>query len=206
MPGACASTTRDSGSVQASRAKRAADARRTPRWPSSTSEYAIGSSDVTVIGWSLGSAVAVDLAVRRRLDGLVLLSPMTSIVGVLLDQLGIRSPGASSVGPFNSVGKISRVGCDVLIISGRDDRICPPYMAADLARRLGRSKVGQHNIARRGSQRPAAPRARFVGPYREVHTPGGDAVTVNVCIWRPSPRFKDSSREGYSASGTWRCQ
>jgi pimeloyl-ACP methyl ester carboxylesterase len=60
---------------------------------------------------------------------------------VLLDELGIRSPGASSVGPFNSAGKISRVGCDVLIINGLDDRICPPYMAAYLARRLGRSKV-----------------------------------------------------------------
>jgi pimeloyl-ACP methyl ester carboxylesterase len=68
-------------------------------------EYAIASSDVTVIGWSLGSGVAVDLAVRRRLDGLVLLSPMTSIVGVLLDKLRIRSAGASSVGPFNSAGK-----------------------------------------------------------------------------------------------------
>lgn len=121
-------------------------------------EYAIGSSDVTVIGWSLGSAVAVDLAVRRRLDGLVLLSPMTSIVGVLLDQLGIRTAGASSVGPFNSAGKISRVGCDVLIISGLDDRVCPPYMAADLARRLGRSKVdnmilpgvGHNDLLRRG--------------------------------------------------------
>jgi pimeloyl-ACP methyl ester carboxylesterase len=122
-------------------------------------EYAIKSSDVTVIGWSLGSGVAVDLAVRRRLDGLVLLSPMTSIVvGVLLDQLGIRSPGLSSVGPFNSAGKISRAGCDVLIISGRDDRVCPPYMAADLARRLGRSKaesitlpgVGHNDLLRRG--------------------------------------------------------
>jgi uncharacterized protein len=104
-------------------------------------EHAIGSSNVTVIGWSLGSAVAVDLAVRRRLDGLVLLSPMTSIVGVVLDQLGIKSPGASSVGPFNSAGKISRAGCDVLIISGLDDRICPPYMAVDLARRLGPTNV-----------------------------------------------------------------
>jgi uncharacterized protein len=121
-------------------------------------EYAIGSSDVTVIGWSLGSGVAVDLAVRRRLGGLVLLSPMTSIVGVALDRLGIRSPGASSVGPFNSAGKISQVGCDVLIISGLEDRICPPYMAADLARRLGRSKaekiilpgVGHNDLLRRG--------------------------------------------------------
>jgi pimeloyl-ACP methyl ester carboxylesterase len=59
-------------------------------------EYAIGSSNVTVIGWSLGSALAVDLAVRWRLDGLVLLSPMTSIVGELLDELGIRSRGLNS--------------------------------------------------------------------------------------------------------------
>ena len=122
-------------------------------------EYGIGSSNVTAIGWSLGSAVAVDLAVRRRLDGLVLLSPLTSIVGVLLDRLGIRGPGASSVGRFNSAGKISRVGCDVLIISGREDRICPPYMAADLARRLGRGKVeikilpgvGHNDLVRRGA-------------------------------------------------------
>jgi len=88
----------------------------------------------------------------------VLLSPMTSIVGVLLDQLGIRSPAASLAGPFNSAGRISRVGCDVLIISGLEDRICPPYMAADLARRLGRSKVenvilpgvGHNDLLRRG--------------------------------------------------------
>ena len=77
---------------------------------------------------------------------------------MLLDELGIRTPGASSVGPFNSAGRISRVGCDVLIISGLEDRICPPYMAADLARRLGRSKVekimlpgvGHNDLLRRG--------------------------------------------------------
>ena len=74
-------------------------------------EYAIGSSNVTVIGWSLGSAVAVGLAVRRRLDGLVLLSPMTSIVGVLLDKLGISQDrdGAGSARVNRIAGMIETV-------------------------------------------------------------------------------------------------
>jgi hypothetical protein len=48
----------------------------------------------------------------------------------LLTCGGMVSHGAFGIKGCRRAGKISRVGCDVLIISGLEDRICPPYMAA----------------------------------------------------------------------------
>src|SRR6516164_1604158 len=54
---------------------------------------------VTLIGWSLGSAVAIDLASRRDVRAQVLLSPMTSLLACAIDLTRIGKT-SFAIGPF----------------------------------------------------------------------------------------------------------
>jgi uncharacterized protein len=91
---------------------------------------------VALIGWSLGSAVAIDLAGRRNVRAQVLLSPLTSIVATTLDlaRLGKAAP---SVGPFNALSRASGVDCPTLVVSGTKDALTRPWMANKLTKAMG---------------------------------------------------------------------
>ncbi len=91
---------------------------------------------VTLIGWSLGSAVAVDLASRREVRALVLLSPMTSLLACAIDLTRIGRT-AFAIGPFDALSKARSVDCPTLIISGSEDALTRPWMAKELTRAMG---------------------------------------------------------------------
>jgi uncharacterized protein len=96
---------------------------------------------VTLIGWSLGSAVAVDLASRRDIRAQVLLSPMTSLLATALDlpRLGkarlIKT--AFSIGPFDALSKARSIDCPTLLVSGSEDALTRPWMANELTKAMG---------------------------------------------------------------------
>jgi uncharacterized protein len=96
---------------------------------------------VTLIGWSLGSAVAIDLASRRDVRAQVLLSPMTSLLATAFDlaRLGKARLGktAFTIGPFDALSKARIVGCPTLIVSGSEDALTRPWMANELAKAMG---------------------------------------------------------------------
>jgi len=78
-----------------------------------------------LIGESLGGAVAIDLAARVPVDGIVLQATFTTAwdmaktvmpVGLLQPLTGVR---------FDSAAKIQRVGCPKLFIHGNRDEIVP---------------------------------------------------------------------------------
>jgi uncharacterized protein len=96
---------------------------------------------VTLIGWSLGSAVAVDLASRRDVRAQVLLSPMTSLLATALDlaRLGKARLGktAFTIGPFDALSRARSVDCPTLIVSGSEDALTRPWMANELAKAMG---------------------------------------------------------------------
>ena len=68
---------------------------------------------IIAVGQSLGGAMAIDLASKHRLGGLIVQSSFTSAFRVLT-----RFP-IIPFDKFNSVGKIKRVSCPVLVIHGR---------------------------------------------------------------------------------------
>ena len=88
---------------------------------------------IVAAGWSMGSAVAIDLASRRKVVALVTISAFTTLHDVahalepwMPVSLIIRSR-------FDSIGKIPSVTCPILIVHGMRDEIVPPDMARRLA-------------------------------------------------------------------------
>lgn len=77
-----------------------------------------------ILGRSLGSAVAIDLATQNECGGVVLVTPLSS---------GNDAAKAMGLGwiawlfgkPFNSIEKISKLKCPALFIHGTHDEIIP---------------------------------------------------------------------------------
>jgi pimeloyl-ACP methyl ester carboxylesterase len=104
-------------------------------------DYAIARADrsrIYVAGWSLGSAVAVDLASRREVAGLAVFSAFTSM-GDMARTLYPFLPGVTTLlrHRFESEAKIARVTCPILIGHGRLDRAIPFAMSERLAAAAG---------------------------------------------------------------------
>lgn len=99
--------------------------------------------EVALIGWSIGSAVAIDLASRRNVRALVLLSPMTSMFAAALDltRLGkaVLGKTAFTIGPFDELSRARSIDCPTLIVSGTQDALTRPWMAHKLAKAMGSS-------------------------------------------------------------------
>lgn len=102
---------------------------------------------IVAFGQSLGGAVAVDLASRRRLGGLIVESSFVSAFRVMT-----RVP-VLPFDKFNSVRKIGRVSCPVLVIHGDSDHTIPIWHGRALFR--------------------AAP-----PPKRILEVPGGDHLNI----------------------------
>jgi len=97
-------------------------------------------SRIVATGWSLGAAVAVDLASRRQVAGLVTISAFTNIADMSQSFLmGFRLPIPLSC-RFDNLTKISSVSCPILMVHGARDPLVPPEMLDRLAK-SARSKV-----------------------------------------------------------------
>jgi uncharacterized protein len=90
---------------------------------------------VTLIGWSLGSVVAIDLARRRDVKAQILLSPMTSLLACAIDLARIgKTP--FTIGPFDALSRARSIDCPTLIISGSEDALTRPWMANELTKAM----------------------------------------------------------------------
>ncbi len=85
-----------------------------------------------LIGRSLGSGIATELALRRPFALLVLISPYTSMVDM---GRGLAGPVATLVVPdrYDNLAKIARVRCPVVIFHGTRDEVVPVAMGRALA-------------------------------------------------------------------------
>lgn len=93
----------------------------------------IDAKQIIPMGWSLGAAVAVDLASRRPADPLILISPFTS-----LHAMGRRFfpwlPTSLILNyRFDNLTKISAISCPILMAHGMEDDLIPPLMSDRLA-------------------------------------------------------------------------
>ena len=102
--------------------------------------YGAAPEDVDVVGWSLGSAVALHVASRRDVRSLTLLSPFSGVASYALGVARLGRLGATplgAAGPFAGARRAAAVRCPTLLVGGEADRVTPPAMARDLAAAMG---------------------------------------------------------------------
>ena len=88
---------------------------------------------VIAVGWSLGAAMAVDLAARKPAAGLAIFSAFTSMAAEGRYHYPFLPVGLMLKHRFESLQKIPRVTCPIVIGHGVKDTIVPYYMSDQLA-------------------------------------------------------------------------
>ena len=92
---------------------------------------------IVAAGWSLGGAVAIDLASRRPVAGLASFSTFTTMAEMV--RLSYPLPGLTLLlrHRFESLAKIGRIACPTLIGHGDGDALVPATMSDRLAAAAG---------------------------------------------------------------------
>lgn len=88
---------------------------------------------IVAAGWSLGGAVAIDLAAHRFVAGLVTLSTFTSMAEVGSHQYPFLPTALLLRHRFRSERKMSQVTCPVFLAHGTVDPFIPAFMMDRLA-------------------------------------------------------------------------
>ncbi len=97
----------------------------------------VDAKTIIAAGWSLGGAVAIDLASRRQVGGLIVFSTFTSGVEMARSMLPFVPVSLLLRHRFDSVHKIATVRCPTLIGHGRRDSLIPFRMGEKLAASAG---------------------------------------------------------------------
>jgi fermentation-respiration switch protein FrsA (DUF1100 family) len=88
---------------------------------------------IVVVGRSLGGAVAIDLAARRPVAGLVVFCTFTTLVEMAQKRFPYLPAKLLLRHRFDSIAKIGKVACPILIGHGADDQLVPASMSTLLA-------------------------------------------------------------------------
>ena len=99
-------------------------------------------SSIVVFGRSLGAAVAVELAVRRQVEALVLESPFTSVSEMARLRNRFLPSGLLVRARFDTLAKMPEVRAPVLVFHGTDDEIVP----VDMGRRVHEAAPGRKRL------------------------------------------------------------
>ena len=89
-------------------------------------------SNIILMGHSLGTGVAMQMATEFRVGGLVLLAPYTSMVDLAQARFLIFPARLLTLDRFENAEKIERLHTPLLIINGDLDMIVPPSQGQQL--------------------------------------------------------------------------
>jgi fermentation-respiration switch protein FrsA (DUF1100 family) len=82
--------------------------------------------EVIIYGRSIGTGVAVDIASRHAVKGLILEAPYTSLKKLANEKMPYLLPSLFLRFHFDNIGKINSVNSPVLFIHGKNDTLIPP--------------------------------------------------------------------------------
>lgn len=107
--------------------------------------------EVIIYGRSIGTGVAVELASRHIVKGLILEAPYTSLKKLANEKMPFLLPSLFLRFHFDNIGKINSVKSPVLFIHGAKDTLIPPSHTDKLHEHFGGKKKkviiqnGSHN-------------------------------------------------------------
>ena len=94
-----------------------------------------------LIGNSLGSGIATDLAARHQIAGLVLVSPFSSLPDAAAVHARLLPVRFLLRDRYDNLAKLPRVAAPILILHGADDRLIPPEQSERLAKAAPRARL-----------------------------------------------------------------
>lgn len=97
--------------------------------------------NISVIGRSLGSGVAVYLAANRKVDKLVLVTPYDSIENVAKKSVPIFPVSLILQDRFDSASRVANIETPTLVIEAENDDVIPRANSAALAARFPTGQV-----------------------------------------------------------------
>ncbi len=106
---------------------------------------AIDSHKIVAAGWSLGAAVAIDLASRREVAAVVTFSAFESMAAMGHKQYPWLPVSLLLKHRFDNLKKISQIKSPILLVHGEVDDFIPPVMCEHLAA-AGGAKVQRINV------------------------------------------------------------
>lgn len=101
----------------------------------------VNAAHVAIIGNSIGSGVAVQMALEHSPAAVVLVSPLASLPEAAAASFPWLPARWLVRDRFDNLAKIERVGAPVLILHGRADRLIPADHAERLARKSPRARL-----------------------------------------------------------------
>lgn len=109
-----------------------------------TEQRHIHIEDIVIVGRSIGTGVATQLALENpSAAGLILLSPLTSVYAVARQNKTMRWLPLELMGSRNKLDTLSKIGqihMPVLLIVGTQDVLTPPWMAQTLFEQANQPK------------------------------------------------------------------
>ena len=127
---------------------------------------------IFVLGRSIGTSVAIDVARQKNIGGLILVSPLTS-GAEMAEAAGLGFISFIAADAFNNIGKISDVRCPVLIIHGNKDGTIPFSMGRSVYRKVKSPKklveiqgAGHNDLSTRHAESYWPPICRFLDQWR----------------------------------------
>lgn len=88
---------------------------------------------IIIIGNSIGSGAATEMAVRHRPRALILIAPFTSLPNAAVESLWWLPVGPLMRDRFDNLGKIARVNAPILIQHGSADQLIPASHGLELS-------------------------------------------------------------------------